>query len=154
MRKSLLPIIILIACSAIFAGCGKNTGASIFNPYLTATINSTSNFTAATVAPSTVDTQVNDTSTALVITGNSSDQFAFTDKIILFITDYKAAGNVFSIVEGHAEAIYVHEGVADPAASGVVAVTQITSNSIIGYFSFTTVGGTSVTNGTFSVGKP
>jgi len=154
MRKILLPIIILIACCAVFAGCGKNTGTGPYKPFLTANIDAGGNFTAATVAPSTVDTQVNDTSTALVITGNSSEVLAFADKIILVVTDYKAAGSVFSIVQGHAAATYVHGGITDPAASGVVAITQITSTSIIGYFSFSTVSGVSVTNGSFSVAKP
>jgi len=154
MRKGLLLIITLISTCVLFSGCIKKTETLTINPYLTATINGVDTFTAATVVPSTADTQVIDTATALIITANVSDQFSFTDKIILEVTDYKGAAGVFSIIKSQAGGAYVHEGVTDYAANGIVAITQITSTSIIGYFSFTTVGGTSITNGTFSVGKP
>ncbi len=154
MKKGYFFIILLLSC-AIFTGCIKTTPYTLtINPSLTATLNGTTNFTAAVVVPSTIDTQVNDTSTALVITGNSSDQFNFTDKIAIEITRYKGADGVFSIVEGQAGAAFIHNGIPDYALGGVVAITGISSNSITGYFSFLTASGINVTNGTFTVGKP
>jgi len=157
MRKGLLSIFVLMCCCAVFFGCKKNSVSSAtLHPYLTATVNDTSAFTAEIVVPSTVDTQTNDTTTALVISANSSYQYAFTDQIILQINRYKGAAGVFSIIntKNQAGAAFVHNGVVDYAASGVVAITQITSDRIIGYFSFTTLGGVPVTNGTYSVNKP
>lgn len=111
-------------------------------------------FNAATVAPSTIDTQIHDTTTALIITGASSDPNFTRDKIVLSITKYKEKTGTFSIVQGQAGAYFLHGGVYNVAVGGLVAITKVTSNSLIGYFSFTTSTGLSVANGNFNVGKP
>jgi hypothetical protein len=154
MKKGFLPVIVLLmSCCFIVASCSKNkVDVTSINPSLTATIG-TYTFNAATVQPSTLDTQSHDTTTTLYITATSSDIVYPWDKIILTITKYKGETGTFSIVEGQAGAEYLHSGVDNPAIGGVVSVTQITSNSIIGYFSFNT-GTLSVSNGSFNVGKP
>ncbi len=159
MKKVFFSVLILISCFAIFSGCKKDSSnATTINPYLTANVNSPAvgkfTFTSATVVPSVVDTQTHDTTMALVITGDIANNVTFGDKIVLTVAKYKKTGGVFSIVMGEAGAAYIHAGTPDVATGGVVAITGISANSIIGYFSFTTNSGTSVTNGEFSVGKP
>ena len=119
----------------------------------------TYNFTASTVVPSTIDTQwqeplIKDSLKDLIITGNSADLVFTHDKIVLGLSHYKGRTGNYSIVRSEAGAIYFHNGVASYATSGIVAVTRITSNSIIGYFNFGTFDGISVTNGTFNVARP
>jgi hypothetical protein len=114
----------------------------------------TYNFNAATVAPSTVDTQTNDTATELIITGNSSDPNFSRDKIVIFINNYKEVIGTHSMVQGFAGGYYLHAGVYHIASGGLIAITKISSSSLTGYFSFTTYSGLSITNGTYTVGKP
>jgi len=157
MRRPIKGLIVcfslLISCCIIFGGCIKKRTVDTFNPYMTANIG-TYDFTAATVVPATMDTQYHDTATALVITGNSSDPTALHDKIVLEITDYKGITGVFSIVEDHANATYIHSGIQSTALGGIVAITHITPTTIAGYFSFNTQDGLSVSNGAFTVGIP
>ncbi len=154
MKKGFFSLMLLFCCTLVFNSCIKNTPyETTLDPYLTASIG-TYNFTSKTVVPSTVDTQAHDSIVTLKITGNSSDLGYVNDQIILTISNYKEKITKYSIVQGEANAIYVHNGVADPAIGGIVAVTKITSNSLIGYFSFQTAAGTSVLDGAFSVGKP
>ena len=125
------------------------------DPYLTATIAGTSNFTSAFCYPSTLDTQKTDTSTTLVINAQTNDKVLHPyDKIILSISDYKAQTGTFSIVQGQATAVYWHNNIYSVAAGGVVSITKVTSTSLIGYFSFTTADGIAVTNGAFNVNRP
>ena len=153
MKKSLFSVIVFIACGMVLGSCSKNKASiTTIDPSMTATIG-TYIFNAATVQPSTIDTQTYDSTTMLIITGDCSDIAYPWDKIVLGIKKYKGVTGTFSIVEGQASAYYLHSGVADTALGGVVSVTQITSNSIIGYFSFNT-SGLSVSNGAFNVGKP
>ena len=158
MKKVLFSVVLLFCCFAIFSGCSKGgSNATTIDPYLTAhVVNAygTYTFSSATVVPSIVDTQTHDTTTALVITGNFAGNVSFSDKIVLVITKYRNAAGVFSIIQGQANAAYVHDAVPDFATGGVVAITNISSNSIIGYFSFTTLSGANITNGAFSVSKP
>ncbi len=155
MKKGIFSVIILFCCSLVFSGCIKNTPyVTTINPYLTASIG-TYAFTSATVVPATVDSQLNDTSTALYITGNSSDVAFPHDRIVLWIQNYKGLTGVKSIVAGSAGAYYVHDNnPPDLALGGIVAITKITSNSITGYFNFNTASGLVITNGLFTVGKP
>jgi len=154
MKKALFSVIGVLCCLVIFSGCIKNTPyVTTLDPYMTASIG-TYNFTAKTVVPSLVDTQTHDTTTALQITGNTSDLVYVNDKIVLYVTKWNKQTGVYSMVQGFANGTYYHNGTADPALGGIVAITKITSNSIIGYFSFNTVGGVNVTNGEFSVGLP
>jgi len=148
-------IAILVFCSGlVMTGCIKNTPyVTTINPYLTATIG-TYNFTSTTVVPSTIDTQAHDSVQALIITGNTSDLVYVNDKIILEVTKFKNKTATYSIVQGQAGAAYVHSGINDVAVGGIVAITKITDNSLIGYFSFQTASGVLVSNGTFSVGNP
>lgn len=141
-------------CAVIFSGCIKNTPyITTINPSMTASIG-TYNFTAATVQPSTQDTQSHDSVTAFIITGMSSDVTVPLDKIILSINKYKGLTGVYSIVQGQASAYYVHSKVVSQAAGGVVAITKISGTSVTGYFSFNTYDGISVLNGAFNVGLP
>lgn len=121
------------------------------------------NFTAASVVPATIDTQVNDTTITLKIIGNSADRTSPRDQIILQITNYQGITGTFSIVKGEANAYYYHNGVTpggvygqifDTALGGIVAITHVNSNSIVGYFSFNATNGINISNGTFTVGKP
>ena len=159
MKKAVLSVIVVIACCVLFSGCTKNTPQiTAINPSMTASIG-TYNFTASTVVPSTLDTQKQekgliDTVENLYITGHTSDLVFVWDKIVLNITHYDGLTGTFSIVQGQANATYYHNGVTSKAIGGIVSITHITSNTIIGYFSFTTSDGISVTNGTFTVGLP
>jgi hypothetical protein len=158
MKKVFLQSALLISCIAIFSGCIKSTSVTTIDPSLLATIG-TYNFTASTVAPSTLDTQVHDTTTTLIITAHCSDINAIHDKIVLYITKYKGITGTFSFVRKEAKAYYYHNGIysnafGDATSSGFISVTHVTSNSIIGYFVFTTTDGLFVQNGTFNVGKP
>lgn len=154
MKKALFSVIGVFCCFLMFSGCIKNTPyVTTLNPYMTASVG-TYNFTARTVVPSLVDTQANDTAMVLEITGNTSDLVYVNDKIVLYVTDWKKQTGVFSMVQGQANGIYYHNGIADPALGGIVAITKITSNSIIGYFSFNTASGVTITNGEYNVGLP
>lgn len=154
MKRGFLTLITLLSCYFIFTGCNKNAHyVTTINPYMTANIG-TYNFTASAVQPSTLDTQRRDTATALYITGFSSDQDYPRDKIVLVVTNYKHLTGTFSIVQGQAHAYFYHNGVTDWALGGIVAITKITSNEIIGYFSFNTGLGTLVANGAYTVGLP
>jgi hypothetical protein len=159
MKKAVFSVIVLVSCCAVFCGCIKNTpNVTTINPFMTATIG-TYNFTASTVVPSTLDTQTQKTSThdtfdVLYITGNAENLLATHDKIVLSISRYRGLTGTYSIVKSEAGAAYYHGSVISPAVGGIVSVTRITSNSIIGYFSFSTSDGINVTNGSFNVGKP
>lgn len=159
MKKIFLLLLVSISCFAIFTGCSKNSSnATTINPYLTADVNDPAygkySFTSATVTPSVVDTQTRDTTMALLITGDNASGVFFADKIQLTITRFKKTTGVFSIIQNQAQAAYIHDGNYDFATGGVVAITNVTANSVIGYFSFTTAYGRVITNGEFSVGKP
>ncbi len=154
MKKGVFSVVVLICSFVIFGGCIKNTPyVTTINPSMTASIG-TYNFTASTVVPTTVDTQAHDSVTALVITGNTSALVYVNDKIILTISKWKNKTGIYSMVMGEATGTYVHSGIPDGAIGGIVAVTKITDNSIIGYFNFNTGLGTAITNGEFTVGKP
>jgi hypothetical protein len=157
MRKALLPVFILIASSFIFAGCIKNTPyITSTNPTLSATIYPAPGykFIASATVPSTIDSQAYDTTQTLIITGYSSDKQWPNDKIVLSIASYHGQPGTWSIVQGQGAAAYIHGGIVDPAAGGVISITKMTSNTLIGYFSFTTVGNIPVSNGEFTVNKP
>jgi hypothetical protein len=154
MKKALFTGIFFLLGLIVISGCIKNTPyVTTLNPSMTASIG-TYTFNAKTVVPSVVDTQGRDTTDYLLITGNSSDLVFYNDKILLYIRKWKKQTGVFSIIQSQANAIWVHDGYVDPAMGGIVAITKITSNSIIGYFSFNTVNGAAITNGEFNVGKP
>ncbi len=154
MKKGFFSLILLFCCTLALNSCIKNTPyETTLDPYLTASIG-TYNFTSKTVVPTTVDTQAHDSIVTLKITGNSSDLGYVNDQIILTVSSYKEKIGTFSIVQGQASATFVHNHVADPAIGGIVAITKISANSLIGYFSFQTASGTSVLDGAFSVGKP
>lgn len=159
MKKVLIPVFVLMACAALFSGCIKNTPyVTTINPSMTANIG-TYNFTASSVVPSTLDTQSQELSKYdsvenLFITGHTNDLVYTKDKIVLNITRFRGLTGTFSIVQSQAGAAYFHNGVESIAIGGIVSVTRITSTSIIGYFSFTTSDGISVTNGAFNVGLP
>ncbi len=154
MKKGFFSVIVLLSCCFFISGCIKNTPyVTTLNPYLTASIG-TYNFTANTVVPALLDSQLYDTSYTLIITGNSAEYVNPYDKIVLTISKYRLITGINSIVQGQATANYIHDGISYPASGGIVAVTKITDNSIIGYFSFTTASGLNVTNGAYCVGKP
>jgi hypothetical protein len=158
MRKSFFSVVILFIGSIFFSGCIKNTPYTpTTNPQLTANIG-TYTFVAGTVVTATIDTQIHDSVTNLVITGTSSDDAHPYDYIQLRITKYKHTTGVFSIVQQQAFATYVHTGltgsIADTALGGVVAITSYTSNTLIGYFSFDTQNLIHVGNGAFIANLP
>ena len=159
MKKGFFLSVIVLSCLVVFSGCIKNTPyVTTVDPSLTATIG-TYNFTALTVAPSTLDTQIHDSTTTLIITAKTSDITAKYDKIVLYITKYKGVTGTFSIIRGEAKAYYFHNGIystafGDSGSSGIVSITHITNNSVVGYFVFTTSDGLYVQNGVFTVGKP
>jgi hypothetical protein len=160
MKKVILSAIVLFGCCALFSGCIKaKPDITSIVPSMVASIG-TYDFTASSVIPSTLDTQYQqpasgpDSVLNLYITGHSSDLVYIYDKIVLNITHYNGLTGTFSIVQNQAGAAYYHNGVVSVASGGIVVITRITSNTIIGYFSFTTVDGISVTNGTFTVALP
>ena len=116
-------------------------------------------FIASSVVPSTLDTQMHDSTTTLFITGYSSDPLYPKDKIVLSITKYKAVTGTWSIAQGQASATYYHNGLAYAALGGstlqggIVSISNVTSTSLIGYFSFNT-DSLSITHGSFNVGLP
>jgi len=154
MKKVIFYVFLVVACCAAFWGCTKNTPyITTTNPSMTADIG-TFKFISSAVRPATIDTQIGDTSTTLVITGYTSDRVNPYDKIVLHINNYKGVTNVFSIVKGEASAVYFHNGNIGIALGGVVAVRTVSSNQITGYFSFNTDDGVKIDNGLFSVNTP
>ena len=155
MKKAFFSIVTALCCCIVFSGCIKHdVNDMTINPTMTAMINNYS-FTAATVSPSVIDKQVHDSTTTLVITGDANVLQATPGvQIILAIKKYKGVTGTFSIVRTEAGGLYIHNGTTSPAIAGIVSITSITSNSIIGYFSFTTVDGYAITNGSFNTGKP
>ncbi len=154
MKNGIIALMVFAGVTAMFSSCIKNGPmVTTITPSMTANIGSY-NFTAASIVPSTLDSQVNDTSTTLIITGNSNDQAYPRDKMVLVINNYRGVTGLFSMAQGYAHAYYLHSGVRSDAAGGIVSITKITPNSIIGYFSFTTVDDQAITDGNFNVGKP
>jgi hypothetical protein len=150
MKKGLLSLVILISTVALFSGCIKNGTNRTIEPIMTASLG-TYSFEAASVQPSTVKPQLSDSSTTLYITGID---FSNNNKIVLGITKYKGLTGTFSLVQGTASVKYYHQGITSTGTAGVVAITDVTANTVNGYFSFTTDDNLSITNGTFGVGKP
>jgi hypothetical protein len=107
-------------------------------------------FSATYIEPATVKPQLNDSETTLIIRGIDR---ATGDEVDLSITKYVAKPGTYSIVQGQATATYYHNGTSYPASGGVVAIKTVGSNSLSGYFSFTTAIN-SVTAGDYVVGKP
>lgn len=155
MKKGFFSVIIILFISGIItSGCRKHAPSPLTtNPSMTANIGSYT-FVAATVVTSILDTQIHDSTTTLDITGNTSDVAHPYDKMQVSITKYKGAKGVYSIVESHASAFYLHSGIKSVALGGVVAITSITSNTITGYFSFNTTDTVNVVNGAFTANKP
>lgn len=154
MKKVVLAVILVAACCAGFVGCIKDTPyVTTINPTMTADIG-TYKFVSSAVTPATIDTQVTDTSTTLIITGYSSDRVAPYDKIILTISNFKSAAGTFSIVQGEASALYIHGGTTSVAVGGIVSVTTVSNTQVTGYFSFKTNDDLSIANGKYTVGNP
>ncbi len=155
MKKVFFSITILLCCVLTISGCIKHPkGDLTINPTMTAYVNY-QNFVAATVTPALVTSQVNDTTNTLIITGNANLlQGTPGDQIILTITNYKNTTGTFSLIKGEATETYIHKGVVGIGTAGIVSITSITSNSINGYFSFTTYAGVAIQGGAFSVGMP
>jgi hypothetical protein len=155
MKKGFFLItIISVSVFVIISGCIKTSPViTTINPSMTANVGSY-NFIAATTVPSTLDTQVHDSTTTLIITGYSSDPVYPYDKMVISITKYKPLAATYSIVQGQATATYYHNTSVSYALGGIVSVSRITSNTIVGYFSFNTQDNIAVTNGSFTVGKP
>ncbi|MCD6010807.1 MAG: hypothetical protein K0Q79_669 [Flavipsychrobacter sp.] len=154
MQKSLFSLLIAVCCAVVISGCNKNNSyVTTLNPYMTATMG-TYNFTATTVVPSLIDTVSSDSVATLQITGNSSDQVYLNDKVVLYVSRFHGVTGTFSIVQGQANAAFIHNGTHDVAVGGIVAITKVTDNSLVGYFQFTTASGVLVSNGSFSVGNP
>lgn len=154
MRKALLPVFVIVSC-IFFFGCIKSGPVvTTTNPSLTADVTGGYKFVASTTVPATIDTQAYDTTQTLVITGYGSDKSWPTDKIILSLASYHGQVGTWSIVQGQGSAIWLHNGIADPAAGGVISITKVTSNTLVGYFSFTTFRNVAITNGEFTVNIP
>ena len=155
MKKGFFSVIVILFISGIiFCGCTKHPSTTLTtNPSMSANIGSYT-FVAATVVTSILDTQAYDSTTTLDITGNTSDVAHPYDKIQISITKYKGAKGVYSIVESHASAFYLHSGKKSIALGGVVAITNFTSNTMTGYFSFNTTDTVNVVNGAFTANLP
>ncbi len=149
MKKVLFSVIILLCCGCLLQSCDKERTLTI-EPSMTATIG-TAFFNADFVEPALVKSQINDTGTTLYIRGY---QVSTKDTIILSVTKYKEIPGTFSIVQGQASASYRHNGVRYDATGGIVAIKDASGNVINGYFNFSTIGTTSITNGTFVCGRP
>ena len=148
-------IITILFCGVALTGCIKNGKNRTIKTSMTIAVAKGTaklgTFTATAVEPATITPQLNDTATALIITGYNSNT---GDKIILTVPKYTETPGTFSIVNSQASALYYHGTVISPSNGGIVALKEIASNVIIGYFSFTTVDGYTLTNGEFTVGRP
>jgi hypothetical protein len=155
MKKFVSSVLVAAAASLVaITGCTKNRPyVTTTNPSMTADVGKYK-FIASAVTPATIDTQVFDTSTTLVITGYSSDRVSPYDKIELYIANFKGKTGVNSIVQGEAGARYSHGVSVGLATGGIVTVTEVNNTSVVGYFSFNTDDGIAVTNGKFTVPKP
>jgi hypothetical protein len=154
MKKVILSVFLVVACCAAFWGCTKDTPyITTNNPSMTADIG-TFKFVSSAVRPATIDTQIADTSTTLVITGYTSDRANPYDKIVLYVANYKGVTGTYSIVQGQASAVYYHNGRVGVALGGIVAIKSVSSTLITGYFNFNTDDGVRLENGLYSVGTP
>ena len=157
MKKIFFPVIILLVCFG-FNGCIKETpDTPTPNPYMNITIGPYI-FNTSTVYPSTLSQKTNDTTITLFITG---EQLSTKEKIILTINNYKAKEGIYSIAAGEAEAKYLHYTGTSTIVSntsiaigGVVVITKIVNDNIVGYFSFQTADGLDLTNGTYTCPAP
>jgi len=149
MRKALLSIVTVLGCYALFTACNKS---SVVNTQhsMTVLIDS-SHFSAAIVTPSTTKGQVTDTATKLDISGYLPST---GEKMILSILKYKGQTGIFSVVKNEAQAQYIHNGFTSNAIGGVITITSITSNSIIGSFTYDTQDSLKMTSGAFNVSIP
>ncbi len=157
MKQYLFSFCILLAGCLAISSCQKDKPyATSINPQMTADIG-TYKFIASAVRPATIDTQVYDTSTTLVITGYTSDRVNPYDKIVLAIANYKGYKGVtgtYSIAAGQASAIYQHGIYTGIATGGIVAITSVGNGVINGYFNFQTNDGFNIANGKYTVGTP
>lgn len=154
MKKTYLVLVLLAALYGVFTSCTRNKPETMtITPNLTATIGNYK-FVSSTVIPSVLDTQRYDTSKTLVITANVKDNVNPNDKIILSVSNFKYKAGTWSIVKGDAGAIYYHQGMTGVGVYGIVSITDITSNTIKGYFNFHTNDSVYVANGTYEVGRP
>lgn len=154
MKKNIFIVLVLISACGVFSGCLRNKPyVTSTNPSMTATIGKYQ-FVASQVTSAVLDTQRNDTTKTLVITGLANDKANPQDKIILTVATYRGKAGTFSIVKHEANAIYYHGIQMGGAISGIVSITQITANSIIGYYSFNTNDSLAITSGAYNVGKP
>ena len=151
MKKGLFTVVGLVCCIFFFIGCSKI--ANTTNPSMSATIGSY-NFIASATTPSTLDTQLVDTTRTLMITGYGSDRVHPFDKIVLAVNNYKGIAGVYSIVQGQAGAAYYHNGTLSIATGGVVSITSVSTTQINGYFRLTTSDNIVVDNGKFTVNLP
>ncbi len=150
MKKGLLYILVLICSATFFSGCLKHGTERTIDPSMTATMGAYT-FNANYVKPATIKPQLVDSGTTLVITGTDN----VTGNIIeLRVYKYADAAGTFSIIDKKAAASLTSGGVTSPAGSGLVAIKDVSSNIVTGYFSFVTQSGVTITNGTFVVGKP
>lgn len=150
MKKAIFSLVVLICCGAAFYGCKKDSTLTIV-PSMTATLSTTSTFTADYIEPALIKSQIADTGTYLIVRGYQLDT---KDTILLSVTKYRGLPGTFSIVKGEANAAYYHNGVHYYATGGIVAIKDASSNVINGYFNFTTAGGPSISSGDFVCGKP
>lgn len=150
MKKGIISIFVLVCCGFMFTGCEKEAKLTI-DPYMTATIGSYT-FNAEYIQPALLKSQINDTGTTLIITGYDR---ATHDTMIVSVTKYKGLPGTFSIVQGQANASYRHNGVRYDATGGIVAIKEVGSNTLTGYYNFSTpVSTVSISSGTYVCGKP
>jgi len=152
MKQAYFSLVILIACCGIFSACTKQNTNPIPQPTMHAKVNADS-FMAPVVVTYTSTSQLTDTSETLYIKGIGP--YGTGDEIILSITNYKNKTGVFSIVHGDATATYIHDNnVHSVAVEGVVAISRINTNTLTGYFNFSTADGISVSYGSFLIDTP
>lgn len=155
MKKIALMLVMAVVAAFVFTGCSKNRPyVTTITPSMTADIGGGYKYIASAVRPATIDTQRFDTSTTLLITGYSADPASSKDKIVLSISNYKGETGTFSMVQGLGGAVYTHGSMEDPALGGIIAITEVTTTTVSGYFNFNTASGVVVTNGKFTVGVP
>ncbi len=151
MKKGFLYLLTAVSSATMMTGCIKNGTDRTISPAMQATVNNTTNFNTIFVKPGTIKPQLNDTSLALVVTGQ--DQTT-GDKIILTVNKFNKKEGSFGIASGDASADYLINENHDLATKGSVTIKEIKADVITGSFLFTTAGGTVVSGGTFTVGRP
>lgn len=148
MKKLIQPALFLIGFSVLVLSCNSKSS-STPNNSLSAQIGTNAfNATGGSVVVDIEANPADSSQTELSITGQSGNQV-----LSIALADYhEGTTGTFSFSSGDALGGYADNTTSDAIVSGSLVLTQAGS-TIAGTFSGTTLAGTSITSGTFSVTK-